>query len=611
MESLIYNPSSNNTTQNIDDIIVVQLQKIGPVASLSQILITWNPLETVDDLHKSEIRWSIDGINYSPWLPIPTNGSPEFTAFSDLIATKQSEVLLELRFTRTASTGLVLTLEQVQIDWEFLDLPKEECCYIDARDNCGTFPTGDVGACSRGRNACAGITIKCDTSLFRPEDLAQAMACLYEKQANAAADMFGWTVYYFRVVPDERTRDIILHEYTLYDVVEAKLLKILVPDNEFPSEEIQYNSFDMDFVEDFEVHIMRDHFHTAFGIGTRPQQRDYLYFPLQDRLWEVHSSYASKSDFMQTSVYWKVKLFKWQDKVNVERPQPIDDFVDNLTVNFDEVFREEEIEEFDRLTKPIQYTPVGINLTDHIRSIIVEDLFIEDLDLTNYFTRVAKNNYDLNSLGLFDIPALWYRERCEYSIEENISFSCWFNSTKTNFASDSNDKTIIIDSRNGGTDGIQISLNYGIDTGLGPGSGQIDSIELLVNNETYQFTGLPVLESDKWYGMVLNISNVHGSGDIRLWEIQYNSNLPSTFTTKLAQIYLDQFTWTPQAINSGEMWALYSGTLKLTNLRLWSEPIPEESQSFILNQYTVKDAHLLRMADNALKPLITNRLSGR
>lgn len=611
MESIIFNPTQNNTTINVDDIIIVQLQKIGPVKSLFQILITWNPLETVDDSHKAEIRWSIDGQNYAPWLPLPQNGSLEFSALSDLIETKLSEVLFEFRFTRTVSTGLTLTLEEIQIDYEIADIKEEECCYIDARDDCGTFPTGDVGACSRGRNACAGITIKCDTSLFRPEDFAQAMACLYEKQANAAADMFGWTVYYFRVVPDERTRDIILHEYTLYDVVDAKLLKILVPDNEFPSEEIQYNSFDMDFVEDFEVHIMRDHFHRTFGLDSRPQQRDYLYFPLQDRLWEVHSTYPSKADFMQTSVYWKVKLFKWQDKVNVERPTNIDQFVDNLTVNFDEVFKEEEQEEFDKLTKPIQYKPVGINLTDHIRSTILQDLFIEDLELNNYFTRVAKHNYDLTSITDPDIPVLWYREICDYSIEENISFSCWFNSTKKDFTIGTNDSTIIIDSRNGGTDGIQISLNYGIDTGTGPGSGQIDSIELLINNEIYQFSGLPNLEPDKWYGMVVNISNVHGNGDIRIWKIQYNSTLPSTFTTKLAQIYLDQFTWVPQSISSEEMWSLYSGTLKLTNLRLWKEPIPEEDQSFILNQYTVKDAHLLRMADNALKPLITQRFNGR
>lgn len=603
MESIIFNPTDNNTTINSGDIILIKLTKTKPLASLTSINYTWNPLEDIANTHINEIRWSIDGINYSPWATLPINGSLDFTNLSAFIASKTSEVLFEFRFTRNISSGVSMSLETIILNYVELTIEEQKCCYTIPTSLCGTFSTGEYGSCSKMPNACAGITIRCDTSLFRPEDFAHAMSCLYEKIANASANMFGWTVYYFRVEPQQRSRDIILHEYTLYDVVDAKIIKVLVPNNEFPSEEISYSSFDMDFVDDFEVHIMRDHFHSAFGNDKHPDQRDYLFFPLQNRLWEVHSSYASKADFMQTSVYWKVKLFKWQDKKNVVRTGDIETFINNLTVNFEEVFREEEIEEFDRATHPIQYTPVGINLTDHIRYSLLEDLIIEDLELENYFTRIAKNNYDLTSIVTPNIPVLWYREICDYSVTDNLSFSCWFNSTKTNFGATTNNSTIIIDSKNGNPNGVNLKINYG----LLPGSGLIDSFTLDINGTIYTFDTLPVLAPDIYYGMVLNISNTHGLIDMRIWKI----GLPSANSTKLIMIYNRNFSWVPNPINSGQKWSLYSGTLKLSNLRLWKEPIPEESQSLILNQYTVKDSHNLRMADNALKPLITTRLSGR
>ena len=86
-----------------------------------------------------------------------------------------------------------------------------------------------------------------------------------------------------------------------------------------------------------EVHIVREHFERAFGHDDLPEQKDYLYFPLIDRIFEVQSAYLFK-DFMAAEAYYKVMLYKWQDKANVMRENPeIAQYIDDLVLDFDEI----------------------------------------------------------------------------------------------------------------------------------------------------------------------------------------------------------------------------------------------------------------------------------
>ena len=77
-------------------------------------------------------------------------------------------------------------------------------------------------------------------------------------------------------------------EYSLYNVVEQGELKIMVPDNEMPTAQFSYDIFGMGF-EDFEIHLTKGQFKNAFGIGPSPRMRDYLYFPLVNRMYEVNA----------------------------------------------------------------------------------------------------------------------------------------------------------------------------------------------------------------------------------------------------------------------------------------------------------------------------------
>jgi hypothetical protein len=62
----------------------------------------------------------------------------------------------------------------------------------------------------------------------------------------------------------------------------------MIPNNELPTREIQFNPLMMDFPVQFEVHIVKSAFQQVFGVGTRPQMRDYLYFEqFMNRVYEV------------------------------------------------------------------------------------------------------------------------------------------------------------------------------------------------------------------------------------------------------------------------------------------------------------------------------------
>jgi hypothetical protein len=597
---LIYTPTINNSTINSAEIFKIQLASLDPIETISNIQFVFSPIETLTEYHTKELRFSIDGINYSSWVTLPI----DLTILSNILNQNLNYVFFEFRFTRISTTPVQIYLTSLQIDYTLQTIPPN-VCPIPAVNPC-VFPTEEIGRCSKEYNNCAGVTLQCDSELFRINDYAGAMACLYEKVAEAAAQTISWNVYYFQVKPVEKSRDVILHEYTLHNVVAAKMLPIIVPDNEFPSNEISYSSFDMGFSEDFEIIIMKSAFENAFGISERPGLRDYLYFPIQNRIWEVHGSFLSKEDFMQFPIQYKVKLYKWQDKKNVARDSATDAIVDSIATNFDELFGDEVLEESDRVTHPQQYKLITIGDGDHIRKSIHSDLYISSVEIENYFTKISKNVYELNSVLPIGTTAIEYRQICDIDTTKNLSVSCWFKSVKNNFANNTNLFDTILFSKN--VNGITFRANYGITP-----NNQIVSFSVELNNTTYLFDNLPTLLQNQWYGLFLNISNIHGTIDFKIWKIIYDPNNPTplTKTTKLALQYSKSILYSATNFASGETFKILSGTFELTNLRLWKQPVGEESQSLILNQYIVKDSHNLILADNAMKPFILGTFKNR
>ena len=122
--------------------------------------------------------------------------------------------------------------------------------------------------------------------------------------------VFGLEANYYSVQPQGRGKDVILREYTLFNVVDEKCVKILVPQNQFPDNKINFDPFGLQFEDVFEVQMDKRYFESIFGRGSQPRKRDIIYFPLTNRIYEINSTYLFR-DFMQAPVYFKMELKKY------------------------------------------------------------------------------------------------------------------------------------------------------------------------------------------------------------------------------------------------------------------------------------------------------------
>ena len=97
------------------------------------------------------------------------------------------------------------------------------------------FECGDSGCMSGSQN----LVVDCCGSSWNPYDLSRASQA-YNQMSSVVSDMFGFCVKYFKTTADQRSKDVILKEYTLFDVIATGEVKILVPDNELPTRAVSY-----------------------------------------------------------------------------------------------------------------------------------------------------------------------------------------------------------------------------------------------------------------------------------------------------------------------------------------------------------------------------------
>lgn len=603
--------SANNVTYNGGDSLIISFSDpFLYIEEINSISFDFVPLNTLSNGHDIYFRWSYDvaqldratgkpHVVWSAWedYQVSETVNPQFSQIVQGVLAKQSSIDIQFRIVRRSSESGARRLERIVLDITHHDPPEEAL----------TTPFPTQSSCTASScvtpNFSSGITLKCNNdTLFRPYDVMGPGIQLWKDLSCAVSEMFGHCVRYFKTQAVVESADTVLKEYSLFKVTDVKDIKILVPDNAFPDNAIRFNPFDMDFAEGIEVHIVKEHFERAFGYDDLPEQKDYIYFPLIDRLWEIHSAYLYR-DFMAQEAYYKVMLYKWQDKLNVMRENPeIAQYVDDLVEDFDEILQPETDKEFIDITKPQQYTTTSIGGFDNVRSQINTLLGIEVSDLTNYFTVVGKYFYNMKVAMNWGDLAIKYKLAVNRKSTENTAFSMWFKTTKTTFVNSSNTYDILLEGYNDLTNkGYRITLDY--DAGSTPSSAITKSLTVKVNGETHQFQ-IPQLIPEKWYALVVNHMNEFSQLSLHIWEMKYNPNQPTqNKTTDLKLIYTDHVSITPADVISGGTFELRAGTYGSTNIRVWSESIEEEKQPITLNQYVVRESRYALLIDNAIPPL--------
>jgi len=449
-------------------------------------------------------------------------------------------------------------------------------------DSVVSVPDGCVGLeCADPFSVSGGVSIEvaCDVGAIYNPYAQNKSVNLYKQLNNIVSDVFGHTVNYFRTEPHARTKDVTLLEYSLHGVSANQEIKILVPDNEFPTNAATFDIFGMEF-EEFEVHVVHDRFKAVFGDGIRPRERDYMFIPIINKMYEVNSV-AIADEFNAARSYWRLKLTKYQDRTSV-----IKDIyaapTDALITGIDEVFGEEISDEQAKDTNPVQFQTVSRILTDGSRIYINAGLTIVDEAIVNNFQTVSHNHYDLSKVTSGDI-ALRYSTATNMIIDGQIAVSAWFRPTFE--ITDAGNYFLISDQLSSG--GFDITINT-------------LEINVIIDGLDHKFTHNTSLSKTKWYGIVVNIMNNTEQVELMLYSLSETGHVSS-----LVQEYHEVKTMNggQQYWTSTSPYVIKGGKLNITSLRIFDKAIGILEMPNILNQYVVHDNQHALVIDNAIPSL--------
>tara|TARA_B100001287_G_C22673660_1_gene526543 strand:- start:403 stop:2364 length:1962 start_codon:yes stop_codon:yes gene_type:complete len=437
---------------------------------------------------------------------------------------------------------------------------------------------------------CANILVDCEAeNLYDPYSLSRPVKT-YESLSNLANSVWGHPVTYYRVEPNVRSSDVILKEYSLYDVIDKATLKIMVPDNEFPTETPNFDIFGMGF-EGFEIHLLGSEFRKYFGENKSPRARDYLFIPYNNRMYEV-DSVSLADEFNKELTYYRLFLKKFENRTSTQKGDFAEDLTDLIT-GVDEVFGEETQDEFDKVTKPLQYQSTHHMSQDGVRKFVHKMLEIKDVNLMNKWTVISRNYYDLSTVlgDPSQAPAVIYEEMSKNKIEDNLAVTFWFQpSPSFDFTQEVYYDTLDGNDIEGNGMIIKISRRF---------------VMVRINNQDYEFDHSMILSTGEWYCLVVNMSNTYNEVSANIFSLDDQANFTNpTGPMELENAYFGKLDMlSPQAWETEVNWSLRPSEFYITNLRVFTKTIEEEAKIPILHRYVVRDAQHLLIADNAIPSL--------
>ena len=396
----------NGTTTNANgDAILISLQE--PYKDVVEVIgyadVTKG--ENTGVYFNKQFRWGTDGVTYSDYITL-TNANLEA-----LLLDPNKPFWIQYRYEQVGDGTLEfesIALELVTDGGVICRVPQIEC----GAEGCVGVPNLVVDCCGEGWN---------------PYDLSRASA-MYDQLSAVTSNLFGFCVDYFKTKADQRSRDVILKEYSLFNVISEAEVKILIPDNELPTREIQFNPLMMDFPVQFEVHIVKSAFEAVFGLGAKPEMRDYLYFKqYMNRMYEI-DAIAEADDFLYAGSYWRVSLVPYQQRTavgfdNTTAGKNAETDTKALVSDVDK-FEEERNDEFEDVRKPNQYNTIGSLCNDYVRRILDKKLIIKEENVYNEWTIISKYHYELDSMRTAE-EAIEYRYNQGWSKTDDRAFTFW------------------------------------------------------------------------------------------------------------------------------------------------------------------------------------------
>ena len=433
-------------------------------------------------------------------------------------------------------------------------------------------------------------------NLYNPYQQAQALT-LFNKMSNDVSNIFGHDVVYILTDPDQNGTDFTFHEYTVQNYVCDAKLKVNVDNNQFPDNTGALNNFDLSLFDSFEINITKDAFKSVFGVEKRPGLNDFLWFCDINKIYTVEHAQAIRN-FNNYSIYYKIILKKFNQKANIiGATQEIQNVLDNLTKNttLEELMGLENMQD-KKSTANQEQARVSNLAQETLRIDIAAN--IEQEIIQNASVIISKTYYDMSTV-LFNSPGVVYRNfKFFYHKSDNIGFSCWFNINQIDMTSPYQFFNYM-DGESNGFSFYLIGNSFYIDI-----NGNIYNMSLVDTDCKNANMTTNVLSDSTWYALVININQRTNALELYLYKrnVDYEDDAETLNSSKLRQLYKFEQGIVPSNIDitPNTNAAILGSNIKITNLRLFNDVIPETSHNKILNLYLIgKDYKYVIFVDNA------------
>lgn len=147
-------------------------------------------------------------------------------------------------------------------------------------------------------------------------------------QCNSMAEMYGHYCIYFKTRPTASVHTL-KHHYKR-EVIDVKKIPLLLHNNEIGNiDRLVYSDWDLPLQDDFMVDIVWDKFQTAFGAGYRPEEKDYIYFPMLNRMYRI-GVVQPVNKFMGKVAWFEAQLLKYEDDEDVTMSKDLSDEISDI-----------------------------------------------------------------------------------------------------------------------------------------------------------------------------------------------------------------------------------------------------------------------------------------
>lgn len=481
-----------------------------------------------------------------------------------------------------------------------------------------TSPTCSTGGCSPSSQSLtpwneniATCSIGCnDSNLIQINDrnLWLEHIKLYSALNTFISKTNSWKCTYVLTDPAGKGIDHILHEQQIHHMISMKDVNIMIPDNQFPVDNMNFSGLDLDLIQSFEIHILKETFKDTFGVEFRPGKKDVVYICDINQLWEVEQMFP-KRGFMNAEAYYRVLMKKYNDRAsrqtaNTKDGKAAGDFVSALTkyTDLDSLFGINVNNEIKKNTKNInnntvvnpsqQYTATTLL---SIRKTMTSAITVLQ-EVWNASLTVIKSVYEMpvKSKG---VKLVEYNATDNNVIKsDNRAISFWLNTADYN---PDWDWTLLSNYDYAHNKGYKINMFQG-------------ALQFMFNNNSWQIP-LQGFVKDTWYCFLVNVDQVQGKLELAVYtrQSEIGTDLSSStlvlFNKMIFDITASEFTHNEGIFIGGiDTFDITGNRNKwyMSNIRIYNQVMDKVQRQTVLNENTISSANLTILVDNAENVLI-------